>query len=380
MALVFERIHTEGKDGATFDLGGIVLTARHTPGHTPEHISILVSESKRKEPFGVLSGDTLFVDSVGRPDLQGEAETDSLATSLFHSVRDFYLKLDQGVALFPGHGSGSACGPDIGDRKSSTMGYETRFNPYLQLADQEAFVEKVLSNAPPEPRHYRPLKAINAKGPKTFGGAPPVPPLPAKAFKSALENGSHLLLDTRDPLSFGGGHIKSALSIAARPELSVWAGQLLQFEDSLLLVLESDRDLESVVNLLWRTGYTNFGGYLAGGMTAWETAGFPFDDLPQMSVHELRRNGGQIQLIDVRAPAEWAQGRIPGARHLFLPELRPRVNELDRARPVVTYCDSGFRANIAASILKQEGFERVGNLPGSMQAWKRAGYPLEKKE
>jgi hydroxyacylglutathione hydrolase len=368
----------KAEDGQVFEFGDLLLTAKHSPGHTPEHVSFLLAEADRKEPFGIFSGDTVFVDSVGRPDLLGEEETQKLAGQLFRSVREFYLKLEDGVVLYPGHGAGSACGPDIGDRKGSTIGYERKFNPYLKIDDERHFIEKVLSTAPPEPRHYRPMKKVNAGGPETFGGMPPVPALPAKEFKKAVESGHHVLLDTRDILAFGGGHIEGALNIGARPELSVWAGQMLEFEDSLLLVLESDEQLERVVTLLWRTAHTRFGGYLAGGMKAWETAGFAFQELPQMSVHDVKREGAKVQIVDVRTPSEWEEGHIPGARHLFVPEVRKKAKDLDRGKPVITYCDSGFRANIAASILRQEGFKTVCNVPGSMQAWKRAGYPLEK--
>lgn len=366
------------RDGQVFEFGALLLTAKHTPGHTPEHMSFLIAEAKREEPFGIFSGDTVFVDSVGRPDLLGEEETQELAAQLFESVRECYLKLDDGVILYPGHGAGSACGPDIGDRKGSTMGYEKKFNPYLRVRHEKKFAEKVLSTAPPEPRHYRPMKKVNSGGPKTFGGLPPVPALPAKEFKKAVESGRHVLLDTRDILSFGGGHIAGALNIGARPELSVWAGQMFEFDDPVLLVMESDDLLERVVTLLWRTAHTNFAGYLAGGMKAWETAGFAFEELPQMTVHDVKKNGASVQVLDVRSPSEWEEGHVPGAIHIFVPEVRKRAKELDRSKPVITYCDSGFRANIAASILRQEGFQCVCNVPGSMQAWKRAGYPLEK--
>jgi hydroxyacylglutathione hydrolase len=373
--------HTQKvEDGRVFELGSLRLTVRHTPGHTPEHISLLLSERKHKEPFGVLSGDTLLVNSVGRPDLVNGDRSSSLALALSRSVRGFYGGMDDGVMVYPGHGAGSACGADIGDRESSTLGYEKRHNPYFQIGDEKDFVAQVLSKAPPEPRYYRQMKMLNAAGPPTYGGLPPAPPLASRAFRIAMESGGHVLLDTRDLLSFGGGHIQGSLNIPARAELSIWAGQLLGFDDSILLVLEDDDELDRVVRLLWRTGYTNFAGYLAGGMGAWETAGHPFDDLPQMSIHELRANGAQAQVLDVRSPAEWAGGHIPGAQHIYLPDLRAKSGQLDRGRPVVTYCDSGYRASIAASLLKQLGFERVYNLPGSLRAWKRAGYPVEKEE
>jgi len=186
------------------------------------------------------------------------------------------------------------------------------------------------------------------------------------------------LVDTRTMLAFGGGHIEGALNIAATPILSIWAGWLLDPEKPILLVLENESDLEKVAQLFVRTGYTKFAGYLVGGMKAWDNAGYPLRVLPQMSVHDVNASRNGLQLLDVRGPDEWKHGHIPGARHIFLPKLRERLVELEQAKPVLVYCESGYRASLAGSILQREGFSDVRNLPGSWAAWKAAKFPIEK--
>jgi hydroxyacylglutathione hydrolase len=164
-----------------------------------------------------------------------------------------------------------------------------------------------------------------------------------------------------------------------RPELTVWAGWLLNPEKPILLVLEDDADLAHVVSLLWRTGYVSFAGYLVGGMAKWQNAGLPMRSLGQMTVHEVREatEAGRLQVLDVRSPGEWRSGHVPGAVHAFVPQVRDRMGRLDRERPVAVYCDSGFRASIAASLLQAHGFEHVRNVPGSWRAWQAAGYRIE---
>jgi hydroxyacylglutathione hydrolase len=178
-------------------------------------------------------------------------------------------------------------------------------------------------------------------------------------------------------LAFGGGHIAGALNIGGTPILSIWAGWMLDPEKPILLVLESDDDLEKIVRLLVRTGYTKFAGYLIGGMKAWDAAGYPLERIGQMSVHELNERNSSLQVLDVRSPGEWKKGHVPGARHIFLPELRKRVGELDRSKSTVVYCGSGYRASLATSVLKPEGFDDLWNVPGSWEAWKKAKLPVE---
>jgi hydroxyacylglutathione hydrolase len=370
--------HQPVRDGDEFEFGDLLLTARHTPGHTPEHVSFEASEKSRaQKPFGVFTGDSLFVNSAGRPDLLGSKEAEKLADELYDTLHDYYLQLDDDVIIYPSHGAGSPCGASIGDRLESTIGYERRFNPFLQLSGKEAFKEYALSTAPPEPTYYKRMKKLNARGPAVLGNLPVNPGLPPKQFQAAAENGKKLVIDTRQMLAFGGGHIQGALNIGGRPELSIWAGWLLDPEQPLLLVLDSDEKVEQIVRLFLRTGFSKFAGYLVGGMKAWDNAALPLAEIDQMTVHELKKRAHEVQIIDVRSPDEWEGGRIPGAKHLFLPELEKKSRELNKAAPVAVYCDSGYRASLGTSILQKEGF-KVHNIPGSWQAWVNAKYPVEK--
>jgi hydroxyacylglutathione hydrolase len=369
--------HEELKDGQKFTFGDTIITVRHTPGHTPEHVSFEVAEKDHPDtPWGVLTGDSLFVNSAGRPDLLGSSQTEELTKKLFDTLRGYFLALPDSVSIFPAHGHGSPCGADIGDRLESTIGYERKFNPFLQIADFAKFKDHALGSAPPVPTYYPLMKKVNAKGPDVLGNLPRVPALPAKTFKEAIEKEEGVLVDTRMMLAFGGGHIAGALSIGASPMLSIWAGWLLDPDKPILLVLESDTELEEVVKLFIRTGYHKFAGYLVGGMKAWDNGGFKLDEVGQMTVHDVKKADG-LQVVDVRAPTEWEEGHIPGAVHAFLPDLRKKAAKLAKTKPVAVYCDSGYRASIGASILKQEGFREVNNVPGSWQAWKKAKFPIE---
>ncbi|MGI9113670.1 MAG: MBL fold metallo-hydrolase [Chthoniobacterales bacterium] len=371
--------HEPVRDGDKFNFGSVVITARHTPGHTPEHLSYVLADVGHSEmPWGVLSGDSLFVNSAGRPDLLGEKETSKLAAQQFHTLHNFYMKLPDSVIIYPAHGSGSPCGAEIGDRLNSTIGYERPLNPFLQFKDVDSFTRFAVSTAPPIPRYYPVMKKVNADGPEVLGGLPRVAGLPPKAFKKAVEEKAGVLIDTRSMLAFGSAHIPGAMNIGGSPMLSIWAGSLLDPEQPILLVLESDNDLDEIVRLFIRTGFTKFAGYLVGGMKAWDNAGYPFAQVSQMSVHDLKKNGRELQVLDVRSNREWKGGHVPGACHIFLSELGKRMGELDRGKSTAVYCATGYRASIAASMLKANGFAVVSNVPGSWHAWKEAGYRVER--
>lgn len=363
------------RDGDSFKFGKLRLEVRHTPGHTPEHVSFLLFEEDRDDPWGVLSGDAFFVDSVGRPDLLGDDKTDELTEALFRTTQEFYMALPEGVIVYPCHGAGSACGPDIGDRMSTTIGYEKAHNKYVQITDLESFKAEMTQDAPPVPTHYPRLKKVNAAGPEIMHGLPRCVGKTPDAFEALLEAGDVQLLDVRDMLAFGGGFIRGALNIGLQPELSVWAGWLLDPEAPIALVTETDEQAAEAVQLLWRVGYTRFAGYLAGGIGVWREGGRPLEHIHQLTVQELRKS--DVLPLDVRKNEEWQSGHIPKARHAFLGTLEGELDQLDRDADYATYCQSGFRASIAASLLHRAGFSQITNVPGSFGAWQAQGYPVE---
>lgn len=369
----------EVRDGDRYEIGDVTLTARHTPGHTPEHMSYEISEGDKDKPYGVFTGDSLFVNSAGRPDLLGD-NAEELASDLYDTLFDYFKKLDPGVIIYPSHGAGSPCGADIGDRLESSIGYELEHNAYFKKTDRAEFIDHALSTAPPEPTYYQRMKKVNAAGPEILNGLPLIPALTPDEFEKHVDGGKSVLIDTRNTLAFGGGHIGGAMNIQASPMLTVWAGWLLDPDDPILLILESDNDVEKIASLFIRSGYTNFTGYLAGGMSAWDKGGHRLSEVPQMTVHEVAKSGDDLQILDVRSPSEWSNGHIPGATHLFLPEITEGTGDLKKSEPIVTYCASGYRASIAASLLKKQGFEDVRTIPGSWKAWKAQDLPIEKDE
>ena len=373
--------HEKLKDGDQINLGRVILTAKHTPGHTPEHMSYLVAESNHPDQsFAIFSGDCLFANSVGRPDLLGDDQTGGLAEKLYDSIYGFYLKLADDMRVHPAHGAGSPCGANISDRLVTTIGYERKNNPALQFKDKEEFINYVLFTAPPEPKYYPRMKRENAKGPIVLGRLPTCPALPPIEFSKAVKDRSVQLVDNRQMLAYGGGHIAGALNIGPRAELSIWAGWMLDPEKPIFLVLRQDTDLPEVQRQLIRVGYYKFGGYLLGGMEEWNNDGFPFSSVEQMDVHELKANlpPKALQILDVRTPGERQDGYVPGSTYIFLPELQKKAERLDKARPVAVYCDSGYRASLAVSLLLRMGFKDVHNVPGSWKAWKAAGYEIQK--
>jgi len=377
----YEFEHEPVKDGDEYVFGEVKITAKHTPGHTPEHLTYMLTDtSKEGQPWGAMTGDSLFVDSIGRPDLLGDEKTDELTQALYKTMREFFCKLEDSVIIYPCHAAGSACGPDIGDRMSSTIGYEKKYNPFMQIDNYDEFKKTVQENAPPVPTHYSKMKKLNAKGPETFGHTPQVRALSVNEFEEEMSGADTIVIDTRDMLAFGGGHIEGALNIGQRPILSVWTGWLIDSNAPILLVIPNDKDLERVVNLLWRTGHNNIKGYLAGGMRNWQESGKEITKLPQLSVHELNENKDQYQPLDVRKDKEWNNGYIPGATHVFLGELTDKLGTLEKEKNYAVYCASGYRASIASSLLQKNGFKNIHNIPGSFKAWKAVGLPIEKKE
>ncbi len=373
----------ELSDGDSIELGKLRLTALHTPGHTPEHLSFLLQDSEQdEEPFAVFTGDTLFNLDVGRPDLVGDDGGSENARALYDTLYNKLLPLGDRVEVYPCHGAGSACGKSIGDRDRTTIGNERRYSEALKKESEEEFVAWLTADLPEPPTHYHRLKKVNARGVPAHGIClSPPPPLAAGEFSKKLEESDTLVLDTRSMLAFGGGHIPGALNIPLSPQFVSWAGWMLDPETKILLVVESPRDLMPVKKHLFRIGIDRVEGYLHSGMSSWQEQARPLDSISQWTVHALerRRHGGELSILDVRSPAEFKAGCIPGAVHQFVPHLEANLADLPlmRSEPLAVYCGSGYRATIAASILKRSGYEQVINIPGSWQAWTAAGFPIE---
>lgn len=368
-------------EGAEIQLGSITLKVLHTPGHTPEHISLSIADANQgPEPFGIFTGDFVFNLDVGRPDLIGSGTEKQLAAQLYHSLFDKLIPLGDRLEIYPCHGAGSSCGKSIGDRTQSTIGNERTFSEAFKPRSESEFVEWLLSDLPEPPTHYARLKKVNAKGAPLRGCVPTLPPLSVQEFQAKMDDENAIVLDARSILAFGGGHIPGAINIALEPAFPNWVGWTIDPSKTLLLVLESDRDLSLVTEQLFRIGYDNLAGYLHGGMTDWQVAGLPLARLQEWTVLKLNKqlkDSPDLTVLDVRSDQEYERGAIPGAKHIYLPHLEEHLQQLDKSQAIATYCGTGYRASIAASLLQKHGFERVINIPGSWKAWKSADLPVE---
>jgi hydroxyacylglutathione hydrolase len=376
--------HRELREGDSVAIGKVRLAALHTPGHTPEHVSLLVFDGARSAdvPVALLSGDFLFVGSLGRPDLLGEEAKRELARALYRSVRHKLGPLPDGLEVHPGHGAGSMCGAGMSARPFSTLGFERAANPYLApgLAEDD-FVARLLASAPPFPDYYRRMKELNAAGPPSLGPLPGSEAFDLARFRELVEGGEHVVVDVRDRFAFGGGHVPGALGIGTDDSLSTWAGWVVPYDRPLLLVAADEEQAVEAVRALVRVGHDRVDGWLPG-MQEWIAAGYPVATLPQLPVHELaerRREGDEVCVLDVRTPAEWCRGHIEGALHLPGGEVLDRLAEVPRKRLAVV-CASGYRSTVIASVLQREGWEQVSNVTGGMGAWKRAGLPVARPE
>ena len=377
------------EDGQTITIGEFTLEVIHTPGHTWEHVCFLVSGGEgAPAPWGLFTGDTLFAGEVGRPDIPGKEQEEPLAQALFDSLHNRLLSLGDEIVIYPAHGQGSPCGASIGARQTSTIGYERRHNELLRIADPDRFTDEVLGALDRVPEYYRRMKVINARGPDVLGAIPHLQPLDAAQFEREMAQPNTVVVDSRAIEAFGGAHVPGSLNISLRDAFTTWAGRLLELippdgvpgKRRILLVTEEPSDLETAHIALVRVGHDNVVGYLRNGIRGWTEAGRAFDSIAQMSIHTLKAHieaGDRLQILDVRSDEEWAEGAIPTARHIYVPDIVDQAERLERSEPIVTYCGSGYRASMAASILARQGFERIYNVPGSITAWEDAGYPLE---
>lgn len=370
-------------DGDRFDVGAVRFDIRHTPGHTPEHIAFIVTDTATSDrPVGMLSGDFIFVGDVGRPDLLERAANvrgtmDALARQLFRSLRAT-RDLPDYLQVWPGHGAGSACGKALGAMPSTTLGYERLANWAFQIDDEDEFVRAALAGQPEPPAYFARMKSINRDGPSPARTEPPAA-LTLDDVRRRMAAGDPVV-DVRGTADFARGHIPGTLNIPTGTSFATWAGSLLPADREIVILADDAERVARARLLLSEIGFDSVAGYAGADVReAWGKTLAPLQSVPQVDVQTIANgDGGARRVIDVRGRSEWDEGHIPGSTHLFLGRLAELAKDLPRDTPLALQCQGGTRSAIAASVLQREGFTNVANLTGGIQAWKAAGLPIER--
>ena len=372
--------HTGVSDGDTFIIEDMNIKVLETPGHTPEHISYVVTDQSRgTDPVAVFCGDTLFVGDVGRPDLFPKI-AQKLAAKLYSSLNNKLMTLPPFCEVYPAHGAGSLCGRAMGAKRTSTIGYEKKYNAALRIKNKKKFIASLTTNMPPAPDHFSRCSAVNGKGPALVRKLPSLVPLEPVSFSRKARKKNTLVLDLRPYDSFAGGHIPGAYHIDFRMNFSTFAGWMLPAAAHILLVAETAEQALDAVTLLRRVGLDKVTGYLEGGIYEWAKAALPLEHVQLLSVEELYakiKRGEFFTLVDVRAQKEYQTMNIKGSMNIPLPDLRTRYIEISLHKPVAVICNTGHRSSLGTSILKQHGFKDVYNVAGGMTAYSAAGYAGE---
>jgi glyoxylase-like metal-dependent hydrolase (beta-lactamase superfamily II)/rhodanese-related sulfurtransferase len=376
--------HRAVREGNEITIGKVVLRIMETPGHTPESISLLVIDSEvSDQPQKVLTGDTLFVGDVGRPDLAAGKgySPPMMAAMMYDTLHDKLLKLADDIEVYPAHGAGSMCGRNMSRETSSTIGEQRRSNYALQPMAKDEFVRMMTVDLPESPPYFPKDAEINRTGaPALAEVSRPAALAPHEIEKLAVEG--HLILDVRSAAEFGAGHLPGAINIGLGGQFAIWAGTLISMESPLVIVAESEEKAGEAVMRLARVGIESVKGYLAGGLATWHEAGFELASVPQFTVnelHELISEPTPLQILDVRRPPEYQCGHVPHAQSAPLLSLEQNVANLglDPAKPTAVICAGGYRSSAATSILQRHGFSNLLNITGGTSAWIAAGYPVK---
>lgn len=375
------------RDGDALKVGNVLLQVVHTPGHTPEHIAFLVTDTAAaNEPIGIVTGDFVFVGDVGRPDLLERAANvagtmESSARALFRSLQKFKRYPDW-LQVWPGHGAGSACGKGLSAVPHSTVGYERRFNWAFAITDEDAFVRAVLEGQPEPPKYFAQMKRINKEGPEPYDPSRRAPALTLDALRRALTDGEPVI-DTRSAEQFAAKHICGTVSIPLNRSFNTWAGWLLPYDRDVCLIVDArvpdaTRDATRELALVGLDRVAAVGSDAL--IDAWERGGGGVETIPQMDANALKRGiaAGTVAVLDVRGRAEWEAGHLPGAPNIPVGHLTDRLGDLPSATTLVLQCQAGGRSSIAASLLQASGVKNVVNLTGGFEAWEELGLPVER--
>ena len=373
-------------DGDCFRIGNIRIDVVHTPGHTPEHLTFVVTDgAAADEPMGAATGDFLFVGDVGRPDLlekaAGVAGTmEAGARTLFRSLERFRASYPEWLQIWPGHGAGSACGKGLSAVPHSTLGYEARFNWALNIRDEDAFVSAVLAGQPEPPKYFAQMKRINRDGPRVLGGIPQPSHVDATRLEDVLRAGTPIV-DTRAADAYAEAHVPGTINIPLNRSFTNWAGSLLPYDQDLYLLTVSPATACDATRDLTMIGLDRVAGYFtADAVHTWASVGHPTGRLARISADALaeRLRTGEVTVLDVRGRAEYAEGHLPGVLNIPLPELPDRLDDVPDTAPLVVHCETGSRSAIAASVLKAHGHRDVSNFVGGYAEWARSGRPTER--
>jgi hydroxyacylglutathione hydrolase len=369
--------HEPFDDGDEFELGALRLRALHTPGHRPEHTAFAVIDTRRSdEPWAVLTGDTLFVNDVARPDLA--IEKSAGARGIFRSLQGKLLRLGDDVELWPGHLGGSLCGgPGMDMKVSSTIGFEKRHNATLAIADEGEFVAAALAGLGPQPPNFEAIVELN-RGPLLTNGVEQLPLAPRQVEQQRADGA--LLVDVRTDQQFDDAHIPGAVAI---PMLNAGFGSRLAWladrDQPIVFVGRDDADGRRAGSLAVAVGIRRLAGFLHGGMTSWRQERRPVERIERLPLADLPQRAAEVQILDVREQSEWDEGHIPGSTHEPWHDIAGLPAGLDPARPIAVLCASGQRAAVAASLVQRHGAQRVIHvIDGGVPAWGELGHPLER--
>ena len=366
--------HVAVRDGFRLQVGKMRITALETPGHTLESMCLVIAdEEKSPAPWAVLTGDTLFLGDVGRPDLSRRYSAAQLAGMLYDSLHQKILRLADSVLVYPAHGAGSLCGRNMRAERVSTIGTERLTNYALQIRSREEFIAQLTSNLPTRPEYFLQDAEINRTGAAALSELPTLPAVDPADLKILLAEGG-MALDVRPGEQFAAAHVPGSVNIALSGQFASWAGALLGLAARPVLIAESQEAVLEARMRLARIGLEDARGYLKGGVEAWSQAGLPVAVLPQISVEALsaRLKGNSLQVLDVRREPEWESGHIAGASWWPLDNFRVAPPEIDRSVPIAVHCKGGYRSMIACSLLQRAGFENVVNVTGGFDAWQQA--------
>jgi hydroxyacylglutathione hydrolase len=373
--------HVAVHDGDEVAFGKVRLRFLETPGHTPESICILLTDTETADrPTKALTGDTLFIGDVGRPDLSPAHTPQQLAGLLYDSLRQKLMPLPDDVEVYPAHGAGSLCGKNLSPERWSTIGKQKQFNYALQEMSRDAFVKMLTAELPDRPEYYAQDAEINRGGPALLSEVAPPAALDSAGVAARMDEGA-IVLDTRPASMFGAGHLPGAVNIGLGGQYATWAATVIGLTRPIVLVAEDDEKIHESTLRLARVGMEHVVGYLSGGIEAWEAAGKPLETVPQVSVHQLQEHAGEWQVLHVRRAGEWKSAHLAGAVHEPLDTLRKSLDggwkALDPGRPVAVHCKSGYRSSAACGLLQAHGFREVYNVVGGIDAWTATGFPVQ---